>query len=141
MSVSGMLVCVLLVRRTPRSCRTDTLGPYTTLFRSHQGERWAVAGDLDAAGDQAFRGDVGAAGMFDHRAVEAQAHAVGLLGHRIGFRQEGGGAGRGEAIFLRPQHDADRAAAVIEAVGEFVFVALFRRSILDRKSTRLNSSP
>src|SRR3546814_15971350 len=52
----------------------------------------------------------------------------------IGFRQEGGGAGRGEAIFLRPQHDVDRAAAVIEAVGEFVFVALFRRSILQRQA-------
>src|SRR3546814_7438563 len=71
-----------MIRRPPRSTRTDTLFPDTTLFRS----------------------------------------------------QEGGGAGRGEAIFLRPQHDADRAAAVIEAVGEFVFVALFRRSILQRQA-------
>src|SRR3546814_11553353 len=27
----------LMIRRPPRSTRTDTLFPYTTLFRSHQG--------------------------------------------------------------------------------------------------------
>src|SRR3546814_18570449 len=32
-----------MIRRPPRSTRTDTLFPYTTLFRSHIGER-AVAG-------------------------------------------------------------------------------------------------
>src|SRR3546814_2412067 len=29
-----MLVCFLMIRRPPRSTRTDTLFPYTTLFRS-----------------------------------------------------------------------------------------------------------
>src|SRR3546814_19539097 len=29
-------VCVLMIRRPPRSTRTDTLFPYTTLFRSGQ---------------------------------------------------------------------------------------------------------
>src|SRR3546814_4410650 len=31
-----------MIRRPPRSTRTDTLFPYTTLFRSHRycGERW-----------------------------------------------------------------------------------------------------
>src|SRR3546814_19838017 len=45
----------LMIRRPPRSTRTDTLFPYTTLFRSHQegfglyqvtqkaGERWSAA--------------------------------------------------------------------------------------------------
>src|SRR3546814_14349089 len=28
--------CFLMIRRPPRSTRTDTLFPYTTLFRSHQ---------------------------------------------------------------------------------------------------------
>src|SRR3546814_2482173 len=32
-------------RRPPRSTRTDTLFPYTTLFRSHRGDR--VGGDVD----------------------------------------------------------------------------------------------
>src|SRR3546814_5369370 len=29
-----------MIRRPPRSTRTDTLFPYTTLFRSCSGERW-----------------------------------------------------------------------------------------------------
>src|SRR3546814_16387793 len=29
----------LMIRRPPRSTRTDTLFPYTTLFRSHRGRR------------------------------------------------------------------------------------------------------
>src|SRR3546814_6595700 len=35
-----------MIRRPPRSTRTDTLFPYTTLFRSEEG------GDADAAADQ-----------------------------------------------------------------------------------------
>src|SRR3546814_14001836 len=31
-------VFILMIRRPPRSTRTDTLFPYTTLFRSRQGE-------------------------------------------------------------------------------------------------------
>src|SRR3546814_20912871 len=40
----NMLVCFfcfLMIRRPPRSTRTDTLFPYTTLFRSsHRGLNW-----------------------------------------------------------------------------------------------------
>src|SRR3546814_17647815 len=35
-----------MIRRPPRSTRTDTLFPYTTLFRSSAKQGWAVA-DLD----------------------------------------------------------------------------------------------
>src|SRR3546814_308790 len=40
-------VCVffLMIRRPPRSTRTDTLFPYTTLFRSHD----TGLGDVDAS--------------------------------------------------------------------------------------------
>src|SRR3546814_8543286 len=38
-----LLFCVLMIRRPPRSTRTDTLFPYTTLFRS---------GALDSLTDQ-----------------------------------------------------------------------------------------
>src|SRR3546814_21090412 len=31
--------CFLMIRRPPRSTRTDTLFPYTTLFRSRRGDR------------------------------------------------------------------------------------------------------
>src|SRR3546814_4489259 len=36
----------LMIRRPPRSTRTDTLFPYTTLFRSRQGDRPSVADQL-----------------------------------------------------------------------------------------------
>src|SRR3546814_953842 len=41
-----------MIRRPPRSTRTDTLFPYTTLFRSSQGlvERHLVESDLVAPG-------------------------------------------------------------------------------------------
>src|SRR3546814_6130835 len=32
-----------MIRRPPRSTRTDTLFPYTTLFRSRRGEHQAIA--------------------------------------------------------------------------------------------------
>src|SRR3546814_6287008 len=34
--ISLLLLCFLMIRRPPRSTRTDTLFPYTTLFRSPQ---------------------------------------------------------------------------------------------------------
>src|SRR3546814_7057405 len=34
---SFVFVCFLMIRRPPRSTRTDTLVPYTTLFRSRRG--------------------------------------------------------------------------------------------------------
>src|SRR3546814_16436139 len=34
-----------MIRRTPRDTRTDTLGPYTTLFRSSAGDKEARAED------------------------------------------------------------------------------------------------
>src|SRR3546814_20704932 len=43
-----------MIRRPPRSTRTDTLFPYTTLFRSRIGHRLAAAGRaLEAGGDRA----------------------------------------------------------------------------------------
>src|SRR3546814_18198503 len=38
MSISYSLFFFLMIRRPPRSTRTDTLFPYTTLFRSGDGE-------------------------------------------------------------------------------------------------------
>src|SRR3546814_4438278 len=35
----------LMIRRPPRSTRTDTLFPYTTLFRSHQGSTFIIGSD------------------------------------------------------------------------------------------------
>src|SRR3546814_2864703 len=51
-----------MIRRPPRSTRTDTLFPYTTLFRSHQRHHLPVEGRQDArqCDGGARRGDEGA---------------------------------------------------------------------------------
>src|SRR3546814_5617858 len=41
-----------MIRRPPRSTRTDTLFPYTTLFRSPTGIKWQTV--LDAEADEKF---------------------------------------------------------------------------------------
>src|SRR3546814_5362201 len=65
-----------MIRRPPRSTRTDTLFPYTTLFRSLQG---AVVGQQQ----QAFRIDVEPAdrlqaAQFGRQAIEYRGAAVGV---------------------------------------------------------------
>src|SRR3546814_6903557 len=42
-------VFFLMIRRPPRSTRTDTLFPYTTLFRSHRSSRW-MNGQIEQMG-------------------------------------------------------------------------------------------
>src|SRR3546814_16055501 len=61
----------LMIRRPPRSTRTDTLFPYTTLFRSHQ----------DLARELA----VGAGGAHDERHAQAlfPAGRGDALGHGV----------------------------------------------------------
>src|SRR3546814_20425365 len=90
----------LMIRRPPRSTRTDTLFPYTTLFRSARGRE--VREGQRAGGEVRGRrgGQVG--------------RAVGLQRH--GERGVGGGIGRG-----RPgphdQPDFLTGADVLELVG------------------------
>src|SRR3546814_5148474 len=47
--VLTLLLLFLMIRRPPRSTRTDTLFPYTTLFRSHQHGQGRL-GDFAARG-------------------------------------------------------------------------------------------
>src|SRR3546814_12848313 len=45
-SVLCLLFFFLMIRRPPRSTRTDTLFPYTTLFRSKDTRAWAACAPL-----------------------------------------------------------------------------------------------
>src|SRR3546814_4401312 len=103
-------------RLPPRSTRTDTLFPYTTLFRSAEG------GDRDA-------GRLGDAdGVADlHLAAVGQArgdHVLGDVARGVG----------GRAVDLGRVLAGERAAAVAGPAAVGV------DDDLDRKSTRLNSS-
>src|SRR3546814_4418640 len=102
-----------MIRRPPRSTRTDTLFPYTTLFRSvaeahailvDVGDR-EVAGELgEAVGagngaqverDGGIAGASGEAGEGDarRRRREAQGRAVGIEGDGAGADCAAGGGG------------------------------------------------
>src|SRR3546814_12600776 len=80
----------LMIRRPPRSTRTDTLFPYTTLFRS----------DLDCAG--AGR----RAGVPDAEFLQRLCGGLGPLRRAPG---EGDGRVRGPVFGLRPPLDGDLA--------------------------------
>src|SRR3546814_17191868 len=108
----------LMIRRPPRSTRTDTLFPHTPLFRSSV--RMALAHHDTAHGDQAERLD-----------------AI-FLGPQYG-RDDDVASGLEPAVGAQ----ADAVAQPVE--GEHLIdlgQAHFPRGagILDRKSTRLNSS-
>src|SRR3546814_13010146 len=100
-----------MIRRPPRSTRTDNLFPYTTLFRSQGRER-----GVDHVRIAAQVGDVavGVRAEFGQHVLHVAA-AVGAARNRAGFAAE---------------------AAVEEEAG----VGLRESFELDRKSTRLNSS-
>src|SRR3546814_11198739 len=55
------LICFLLLRRPPRSTRTDTLMPYTTLFRSTEIRRLdGLQSTLQTRGQQNIQTDIDA---------------------------------------------------------------------------------
>src|SRR3546814_6455389 len=110
-----------MIRRPPRSTRTDTLFPYTTLFRSR--EAWRENEHVVAApaiGAVEFLGGL-------HELAEVGEFGRGLVDHR-GFGPH-------------PHRVADRLDAQIadrhrDQIGRDGLVHLEA----DRKSTRLNSS-
>src|SRR3546814_11379787 len=72
----GIAVCVLLllmIRRPPRSTRTDTLFPYTTLFRSHD----MRAALIDTDGRFSLADHPEPVAEPGHRIVEVSAAGIG----------------------------------------------------------------
>src|SRR3546814_4862955 len=81
-----MSVCFffLMIRRPPRSTRTDTLFPYTTLFRSQlqhpRSLRPATPGEAAPAGGERRREEVaGARHAGDHRSEEHTSELQSLM--------------------------------------------------------------
>src|SRR3546814_16557763 len=89
-----------MIRLPPRSTRTDTLFPYTTLFRS-----WAVArrleGAVPVAGIHVGRADLDAvlAGVADKLGRRVEAHRLAV--------QQRGGEDRG-IVMLHPGRHVDQ---------------------------------
>src|SRR3546814_4759222 len=80
-----VVVCFLMIRRPPRSTRTDTLFPYTTLFRSIfwasgaaffiKQPYWELSGGFDAD-------------FFAHMEEIDLCWRLQRAGYRIGYRSE-----------------------------------------------------
>src|SRR3546814_3089099 len=114
-------------RRPPRSTRTDTLFPYTTLFRSCPDAAVMARDDtLDAGQADAGAGELG-------RCMQALEHAEQLV--RIGHVEPGAVVADAEpvaAVGLVVVRDLDHRRLAVRAVLD--------RVAQDRKSKRLNSS-
>src|SRR3546814_6332458 len=115
-----------MIRRPPRWTRTDTLFPYTTLFRSDQ--RVTVLGIVDRRCQHFGQA---------HRAVIAQEQEPGAERARHTGRQESGAGDQieAEAAEMRNGRGLRRHTLPTNRL-DFADAAVVK----DRKSTRLNSS-
>src|SRR3546814_10857901 len=115
--------------RPPRSTRTDTLFPYTTLFRSHAAIK---------VGEEHFLGERGALakrkqlqhGIF----LAGQMNARAIHFHRLGVEIDGELAGADHRLRM-PLGAADDRMDTGDQL-----LAVKRLGDIDRKSTRMNSS-
>src|SRR3546814_11118893 len=100
-----------MIRRPPRSTRTDTLCPYTTLFRSKNFAEptWRVSLEHDLATD-----------------------VLGYVSYNRGFKSGVFNAGTATAPVVEPE--------IVDAYEGGVKATFLDRKVRDRKSTRLNSS-
>src|SRR3546814_3125624 len=126
-----IIVFFLMIRRPPRSTRTDTLFPYTTLFRSQH-----TTGGVDLLSSEVDTSELGwseerqVPGLREERAdlqlaVAGPVALGGLLGH-VGLGRSVGHHELGDLVV----------DAVVVTEGQDAVAGHG-----DRKSTRLNSSP
>src|SRR3546814_19709815 len=106
----------LMIRRSPRSTRTDTLFPYTTLFRSHAFEKYCKAILLLNG-----KSSIG----YSHKIIKLL-HDVRALDSRISFQDFDRPSGFPEDVWHAETFDK--------------WIERLAKRGEDRKSTRLNSS-
>src|SRR3546814_4771553 len=119
-----------MIRRPPRSTRTDTLFPYTTLFRSQ----------IDPVDYQSGVADAEAAVAQQQAAIAQIGAQKQLQDAQIQVADAGVVAAR--APFKKSSADYRRSEALIEegAVSRQLYESAEAEQVQDRKSTRLNSS-
>src|SRR3546814_19881672 len=107
-----------MIRRPPRSTRTDTLFPYTTLFRSRTagagGPVWLrqvdAAADDRRAGDDHLRYPENRRARGQRRAAEGPRHRDGVPELRAVPAHDGGREPRLRTEVARPRQGLDRRA-------------------------------
>src|SRR3546814_4877956 len=115
-----------MIRRPPRSTRTDTLFPYTTLFRSSAGRR-----QLERAGIE-----VGELIGREQGEAAAAGDATGDILHQVVMRRDADAVADPDAW----RGAGQQAEAVRRGEGRKQLRNRLRLHRQDRKSTRLNSS-
>src|SRR3546814_14588726 len=109
-----------MLRRPPRSTRTDTLCPYTTLFRSPRdhGAAGPVGGSLPDRADQERQGGAGGAGPSPGGDRDAAEEAPGSLPfrprHKRPERHRNTGASRRPRHSVRPHPTTVKRAATAD---------------------------
>src|SRR3546814_19060004 len=83
--------CFLMIRRPPKSTRTDTLFPYTTLFRSVAGPHAGRDAKQEGAADGERHHGIGRAGAPDDARQQVADEAVGAQQVLRGGCRVGGG--------------------------------------------------
>src|SRR3546814_5243322 len=127
-----------MIRRPPRSTRTDTLFPYTTLFRSFYGSGQLLTEDYYVA-NKLMKGFIGSANIDTNSRL---CMASSVAGHRRAF---------GSDTVPGCYEDLDQADLVVAVGSNFAWchpvlaqrladAKAARPEMQDRKSTRLNSS-
>src|SRR3546814_1405605 len=133
-----------MIRRPPRSTRTDTLFPYTTLFRSREPRLGRRRGADAHPADLAVRLPPAVRGLEDHdqrgltmirNATAADIPACIAMAERM----------HGESRFARLRWSRAKVGGLMDwclTNNEGFFSVAEREGVLigDRKSTRLNSS-
>src|SRR3546814_20926430 len=103
-----------MIRRPPRSTRTDTLFPYTTLFRSRRSLLDQVAGEQDAVVGQPHDGvalGMAAPDLADPQPAPAEPH----LQHPVHHHGRPGEPGNAVERMEQPREPADHAVHVLLA--------------------------
>src|SRR3546814_5423688 len=113
-----------MIRRPPRSTRTDTLFPYTTLFRSILDQPEQPRTRIALLRQRGQRADL------DEAEAEVR-HRVRDAGVLVETRRDADGIGKGETREPASEHRARQRLPRARQGGE---------RVQDRKSTRLNSS-
>src|SRR3546814_20779452 len=75
-----------MIRRPPRSTRTDTLFPYTTLFRSYLARQACCADDRSPAGHRGLQGTL-AQGVLGHARLLREEPEADAAADELGLRQ------------------------------------------------------
>src|SRR3546814_9766742 len=121
-----------MIRRPPRSTRTDTLFPYTTLFRT-AGKAYAAGGAADARADRRCRRVSGTRRGGDGADdLRRRRRASGAVGPR--FRGIGAGLSQPAHHPGIPERRRGAMPSEVEAATPEVLAALERAPRLDRKS-------